>query len=143
MMEINLNASYDPFTEAFWTEKFHKSKCHSFVAIGLAEIIGYIFCDEEYIISFVIDEKYRGKGIGTQLIHHSLNTYKKPVNLHVRISNEKAQKLYHSLGFIEIETIKDYYIDPTEDAYKMEWAPSPKTKFEEYKKLNISPPISS
>ncbi|QKF94734.1 ribosomal RNA methyltransferase FtsJ domain protein [Fadolivirus algeromassiliense] len=136
MMEVNENSLPENYNREFWSQKFHEGKTHSFVAIGLGKVIGYIFCDDQSIISFAIDEMYRGKGIGKQLIHHCLNTYKSPVRLHVRVNNFTALKLYRSLGFTEAETLKDYYVEPVEDAYLMEWKPAG-VRYLEHHKMNI------
>lgn len=136
MMEINQKSLTENYEKDFWSTKFYEGKTHSFVAIGMGMVIGYIFCDKDTIISVAIDEKYRGKGIGRQLLNYCLNTYKTPVKLHVRINNEPALKLYRSLGFIETETLNEYYIDPIEDAYLMEWKPTG-VKYEENRKISI------
>jgi ribosomal-protein-alanine N-acetyltransferase len=136
IVKINERSLPENYHIDYWIQKFYESRVHSFVAIGLGEVIGYIFCDEINIISFVIDEKYRSKGIGKQLMYHCLNTYKFPVELHVRINNQHALNLYKSIGFIETEIIKDYYVKPVEDAYTMKWTPT-ENKFKENKKLNI------
>ncbi len=124
MIDINRASLPENYRVEVWKMKFYEGKNHSFVAIGAGSVIGYILCDEESIISFATAEKYRDKGIGRQLLHHCLNTYKTPIKLHVRTSNEPALKLYRSLDFIEKETIKDYYDSPVEDAYAMEWIPT-------------------
>ena len=41
------------------------------------------------------------------------------VSLEVRVSNDKAIKLYEKNGFININTRKNYYDDNHEDAYLM------------------------
>lgn len=60
---------------------------------------GYI----SYIYSMVIDEKYRGKGIGTELINEAIKTSKqqgmKRVELDSGFQREKAHEFYSKLGF--------------------------------------------
>lgn len=130
--EITLPENYD---KIFWEYKFHEAKQHSFVAIGMGEVIGYIFADDESIISFAILNKFCNKGVGKNLMHHCLNTYTKPVTLHVRISNKRAIHLYESIGFIYSKLITNYYNKPDEDAHEMTWFPG--TKHIEHKKINI------
>ena len=101
--KINEASLQENYPKSYWDEKFHEGKTHSFVAICLNQIIGYIFCADSNIMSFAIIEQYRNKGIGKQLMHCCLNTFDIAVTLHVRISNENAIKLYRSAGFVEID----------------------------------------
>ena len=137
MMELNQRALPENYNREFWSQKFYEGKTHSFVATWATLVIGYIFCDETTIISFAIDEKFRGKGLGKQLLYCCLNTYNKPVRLHVRVSNEIALKLYRSVGFVEEEKMSEYYSNPTEGAYQM-IRKLTNIKYEEKRKLNIT-----
>jgi len=60
---------------------------------------GYI----SYIYSMVIDEKYRGKGIGTELINEAIKRSKQQgmqrVELDSGFQREKAHEFYLKLGF--------------------------------------------
>lgn len=137
---INERCLPENYDFAFWEYKFHEASRsdgkHFFVAVCNSKILGYTFCDQEFVISVAIDEAFRNKGIGKHLLYHTLNTYTKPVHLHVRASNTVALKLYTSLGFYIEKTEKDYYPNPTEDGYLMVRNPTA-TKFPEIRKLNI------
>ena len=57
------------------------------------------------LVTGVIDESMRGKGLGRKLFFSLLNESKKISNtvlLEVLITNQSAQNLYKSLGFVEI-----------------------------------------
>lgn len=136
VMEVNQNSLPENYPKEYWILKFHEGKTHSFVATMASMIIGYIFCDNNTIISFAISEKYRGKGIGKHLIQNCLNTFQNPVTLHVRITNEPALKLYKSFGFIEKELLNEYYTNPVDDAYLMEWTPTD-VLYIGFKKINV------
>lgn len=118
----NLNRKCLPenYTKDFWIQKFNESKPHSFVAIFSGQIVGYIFTDNNFIISLAVDEKFRSKGIAKELTKHCLNTLKS-IKLQVRISNASAINLYNFFGFTIKKTIKSYYISPDEDGYVMKW----------------------
>lgn len=137
LMELNQKTLPENYDREFWVEKFHEGKIHSFVAIFAGQIIGYVFCDNDTIISLAIDEKFRNKGLGKQLLGNCLNTYNINVRLHVRVTNNIALKLYESFGFSEEQKLIDYYVDPIEDAYVMIWKPSG-TKYDVKRKLNIN-----
>jgi len=136
VMEVNQNSLPENYPKEFWVLKFYEGKTHSFVVTISCTVIGYIFCDNNSIISFAISEKYRGKGIGKCLMQNCLNTFEIPVTLHVRSHNEPALKLYRTFGFIEKETLIDYYINPVDNADLMEFT-STGYKYEEIRKLNI------
>lgn len=75
------------------------------------------------IASIAVYHKYRGKGIGTELITKALNNVrqfypnKKAVKLNVRVSNNVAINVYKKIGFTENQKIRNYYQD--EDAWEM------------------------
>lgn len=135
--KVNEECLAENYTREFWESKFHECKNHSFVAVYASDVIGYIFCDNKIIISFAILDKFRGKGIGKQLLYHCLNTLDNPVMLHVRVSNEAALKLYRLVGFQEDKKLIEYYKEPVEDAFEMKWLPDTKNKYVEMKKLKI------
>lgn len=135
VMTVNQDSLAENYIKEFWVLKFHEGKSHSFVATLSDTIIGYVFCDNNTVISFAISDKYRGKGIGRHLMQHCLNTFDISITLHVRVTNDHALKLYKSLDFEEKELLVEYYTDPVENAYLMEWKPS--KKYEEIRKLNI------
>jgi ribosomal-protein-alanine N-acetyltransferase len=90
-----------------------------YVALDHQRVIGYIVAtwdswpmEGPYVFSIAVLPKYRRRGIGKQLLEHIWDHPKRqgrPLSLHCRISNEAAQALYRSYGFIEIERLKDNY----------------------------------
>lgn len=60
---------------------------------------GYI----SYVYAMVVDEKYRGKGIGTGLINEAINKSRakgfKRIELDSGFPREQAHKFYEKLGF--------------------------------------------
>lgn len=91
------------------------------------EVIGYIIGylrdnDEGHIMSVAIDPDYRGKGIGTKLIREDMERLKEKgadrIGLEVRVSNNKAIKLYEGMNFHKTKRVKDYYQNG-EDAWYM------------------------
>ena len=90
-------------------------------------IIGYagawIIIDESHITNIAVLKEHRGQGIGrllTQgLMQYLSNLGAAYATLEVRRSNEVAQNLYKSLGFIKLGVRKRYYEDNGEDALIM------------------------
>lgn len=67
-----------------------------------------VLLDEIYL-----EEPYRNKGIGTNMIQNIINQYD-TIHLWVYKRNQKAISLYHKLGFqIESETDNRYYMKYT------------------------------
>ena len=93
----------------------------SFVLMSNSFVIGYCCVARNSVMSFAILSEFRGKGYGKMLINHTLEFLKskkwKYINLHVRVDNIIAQKLYQSVGFEISETVHKYY--GTIDGYKM------------------------
>lgn len=90
------------------------------------KIVGYISVwaldDKAEILNFCVDEKFRKKGIGNELLNYILNILKdknvKTLTLEVRESNENAIALYTKNGFIKGYIRYNYYKN-TENAIVM------------------------
>ena len=97
------------------------------VAEKEGKVIGYagawIILDESHITNIAVLKEKRGQGIGRQLTHGLMqylsNLGAAYATLEVRKSNEVAQNLYKSLGFIKLGVRKRYYEDNGEDALIM------------------------
>lgn len=89
------------------------------------EISGYIILKilqgESYILDFGIANEDRRKGIGKTLLQFAIDLSKskgaRGIVLDVKVDNEKAIKLYESMGFKKEHLKKNYYKDS--DAYLM------------------------
>jgi [ribosomal protein S18]-alanine N-acetyltransferase len=119
-----------PWTEtAFRNELLNNHFAKYIVAEQQGRIIGYcgvwVIIDEAHITNVAVHPEYQGQKIGWELMQSIIYLAQQSgavrMTLEVRISNERAQSLYHKLGF-EIQGIrKKYYSDNQEDAYIM-WA---------------------
>lgn len=91
------------------------------------ELIGYAgvwhIIDEAHIVNIAIDPQYQSKGYGRvllmKLLRFSLDSGMACATLELRESNEKARKLYESIGFKVASVRKKYYTDNAEDAIVM------------------------
>lgn len=91
------------------------------------KIIGYagawVILDESHITNIAVLKEHRGQGTGKRLTRDLLqylsNLGAAYATLEVRRSNEVAQNLYKSLGFIQLGVRKRYYTDNNEDALLM------------------------
>ncbi|MDD4309299.1 MAG: ribosomal protein S18-alanine N-acetyltransferase [Candidatus Cloacimonetes bacterium] len=92
-----------------------------------SELVGYIFYhgvgDEMVIINFAISPDFQGRGWGEFLLKESMQKMiesgVRRFFLDVRISNDKARRLYEKFGFVPMGTRKGYYTLPEEDALVM------------------------
>jgi len=79
--------------------------------------------DEGEVIQLAVNKGFRRKGFSTVLLNEVFSYCEKvcvkSVFLEVRISNSAAVSLYEKNGFIPIGKRKDYYSNPTEDAFVM------------------------
>lgn len=76
--------------------------------------------DYAEILTVVVDEKYRGLGIGFSLVKNILDISRcnstKTVSLEVRQGNDTAINLYKKLGFAPNGIRKNFYKNPSESA---------------------------
>ncbi len=127
--------------ESFRQEMERNKAARYLVALRDGRIVGYagawIILDESHITNIAVAEKERGKGIGRRLtealMQYISNLGAAYATLEVRVSNERAQHLYKSLGFVSVGKRKRYYEDNGEDAYLMvcEHMPDVEEDFEE------------
>lgn len=91
---------------------------HLLLATVQGEVVGYVYYEQTEdlkkgeISLLHVREDRRGKGYGTTLImkaiNHLINENLDQISINVRVENQKAQKLYKRLGFVEKETIYAY-----------------------------------
>ena len=113
--------------ESFRQELERNVAARYLVAETDGRIIGYagawIILDESHITNIAVAEAYRGRGVGRMLTEALLqllsNLGAAYATLEVRVSNERAQNLYRSLGFVSVGKRKRYYEDNQEDALLM------------------------
>ena len=127
--------------ESFRQEMERNKAARYLVALRDGRIVGYagawIILDESHITNIAVAEEERGKGIGRRLtealMQYISNLGAAYATLEVRVSNERAQHLYKSLGFVSVGKRKRYYEDNGEDAYLMvcEHMPDVEEDFEE------------
>jgi ribosomal-protein-alanine N-acetyltransferase len=102
---------------------------HAFIMVAESEgqIAGYsvfyLTPPESELPDIVVDEKYRGQGLGRLLMEKSIQELESrgvdTVFLEVRVSNTPARALYEHIGFEEIGVRKYFYSNPVEDAVCM------------------------
>ena len=90
-------------------------------------VVGYggmwFIVDEAHVTNIAIAKAHRGRGLGKLLMETMLQFAADSgmafMTLEVRRSNEVAQNLYRSHGFVDVGYRKRYYEDNHEDALIM------------------------
>ena len=116
-----------PWTREQLGESLQSGQYLFLVAEENGQVAGYAgllrVMDEGDVTNVVVDEAYRGKGLGTRLMAALLEEGRgcgmKEFTLEVRVSNQRAIRLYESLGFVQEGTRKRFYERPVEDALIM------------------------
>jgi ribosomal-protein-alanine N-acetyltransferase len=87
----------------------------------------WVVFEELRLMRLAVRELKRRQGVGRALATAALEWGRQRgvsrAMLEVRSSNEAAQRLYQSLGFLSSGVRRGYYSDPTEDAVLMEMNP--------------------
>lgn len=116
-----------PWSRDAFASEMRNVAARYLVAEKDGKIIGYagawIILDESHITNIAVLKEERGQGIGRALtaglLQYLSNLGAAYATLEVRKSNEVAQNLYKSLGFIRLGVRKRYYEDNGEDAFIM------------------------
>lgn len=116
-----------PWSEDGLRSELNNETAHFLVALTNNKVIGYIgvheICGEAYITNVAVFPEYRRLGIGETLIDAATSGAKARncdfISLEVRISNVPAIELYKKEGYNIVGQRKNFYSNPTEDAYIM------------------------
>lgn len=125
--KIEKNHFTTPWSLDSFIAQIKKDYSVSFTAHYLGKTIGYVCCDdisgEVFIGTIGVESEFQNKGIGTKLLNKVISYCQEHksdlLTLEVRISNEPAIKLYEKLGFENLGIRKNFYSNPTEDAFIM------------------------
>lgn len=132
-----------PWSRQSFYEEMTRNACARYLVAELPErgVVGFagvwVVMDEGHITNIAVQKEYRGLGIGraltAALMQYAANLGVVYMTLEVRRSNDIAQHVYLSHGFIQVGVRKKYYEDNGEDALFMvcDHLPSADPDFEE------------
>ena len=126
VLEVESESFTNPWTREMYTwELQNRSVCHVYV-LRTPDCAVAGFCafwlvfDEIHINNVAVRPAFRGRGLGSALLHHVLAEARRlgahRATLEVRSSNQGARRLYERLGFRVAGTRRNYYSHPVEDA---------------------------
>ena len=127
IMEIEKEAYPEPWTIGMFREEMRSKRSFFYSAWVADTLIGYsgfwLVLDEGHITSLTVRRDYRGYGYGREQLMHLLSVGDernvRAFTLEVRESNERARRLYESVGFRSVGMRKGYYSSTREDAIVM------------------------
>ena len=125
-MEVEHESFSNPWTRDMYDRELaNPDRCHVYVLrVPFCRVAGFcafwMVVGELHLNNVAMRPVFRGRGLGTILIHHALMVAAKRgtgrATLEVRASNERARRLYERLGFRLTGIRRGYYSHPREDA---------------------------
>jgi ribosomal-protein-alanine N-acetyltransferase len=117
----------DPWKEEMFYYEIEMKESYVLEDVSNNRIVAYLcgvaILDEYMITNIAVEQDKQSRGYASYLISSVLDKeFKsgcKNCYLEVRISNNKAIRLYEKLGFETMGIRKAYYSNPVEDAYLM------------------------
>jgi len=116
-----------PWSAGFFLQELRVPCARSLVAVVEGKTAGYVIYwllpSEVDVHNLAVHPAYRRQGVGRSLLRAVIDDARRHgscrVSLEVRKSNEAAQRLYQSLGFVAKGVRRGYYSDDGEDAVTM------------------------
>lgn len=129
IMEVELLSFTSPWSRYAFEGELTNHFARYLVVLLDHQIVGYggmwLIMDEAHVTNVAIHPKWRGYGLGAQLMEQlmaeAVASGAEHMTLEVRVSNHVAQSLYRRMGFTQHGLRKGYYSDNQEDALIM-WA---------------------
>jgi len=133
MVRIEEASFGDPWSEEVLRETIELFYETSFCAIAAGKMIGFVICglddtgEEIYghICTIATDPKYRGLGIGKDLMKHAevsvIARGATAMQLEVRESNVLAQQFYAKLSYRPVCVFQSYYANGEDAILMMKW----------------------
>eukprot|EP01012_Entosiphon_sulcatum_P028141 TRINITY_DN339_c0_g1_i1.p1 TRINITY_DN339_c0_g1~~TRINITY_DN339_c0_g1_i1.p1 ORF type:complete len:268 (+),score=19.39 TRINITY_DN339_c0_g1_i1:23-826(+) len=138
LMRIDLSEPYSIFTYRYfinnWPDLCFMAILNNSEDPAFRQVIGAVVCKLDYhkpgsiasirgyIAMLAVEKKYRGNGIGSQLVCNAIQTMIKKncdtVTLETEIVNRGALRLYENLGFVRDKRLHRYYLNGV-DAFRL------------------------
>ena len=140
LIDNELSEPYSIFTYRYFLKQW-PHLC--FLALDEERCFGVIVCKQEphkngmnrgYIAMLVVENEYRGLGVGSQLVRTAIEAMRvahaDEVSLEAEVSNTAAIALYEGLGFTRDKRLHAYYMS-NQDAFRLKLLLPPPPQEEE------------
>jgi len=127
--EIETRCYDTPWSRSMFAGEISKpsSICLGAFDEELGSLVGYLiisrYVDAWHVMNIAVDPTYQGRGVAKMLLEQLFDLTgadgRRGYTLEVRVSNDRAIKLYERLGFEPRGVRRGYYTDNREDALIM------------------------
>jgi [ribosomal protein S18]-alanine N-acetyltransferase len=122
-----------PWSRSMFAGELTKPSSISLGAFDGDLLVGYVivsrYVDAWHVMNIAVHPENRGRGVASALLERlfetTVNDMRRGYTLEVRISNERAIRLYERYGFKRRGVRRGYYTDNREDALIMWRDPQP------------------
>jgi ribosomal-protein-alanine N-acetyltransferase len=130
---IEQRAYHTPWSRSMFASELAKASSVCLGAFNGEQLIGYVvtsrYVDAWHVMNVAVDPDFRRRGIATLLLdrvfQQTKDDQRRGYTLEVRVSNDRAIRLYEKLGFVRQGIRRGYYTDNREDALIMWKDPEP------------------
>jgi len=131
--EIERRSYPTPWSRSMFAGELTKVSSISLGAFEEERLIGYVivsrYVDAWHVMNIAVHPQQRSRGVASALLERlfetTVNDMRRGYTLEVRISNERAIRLYERYGFKRRGVRRGYYTDNREDALIMWRDPQP------------------
>jgi ribosomal-protein-alanine N-acetyltransferase len=132
--EIERRSYPTPWSRSMFAGELTKVSSISLGAFEEERLIGYVivsrYVDAWHVMNIAVHPQQRSRGVASALLERlfeaTANDMRRGYTLEVRISNERAIRLYERYGFKRRGVRRGYYTDNREDALIMWRDPEPR-----------------
>lgn len=125
LMAIDAASFAKPWQAKQFARALRRPEVHGRIAVADGAIAGFavaeLGCGNVHIARFAVAPEHRRSGVGRRMarwyVSRFVDGFDAWVTLHVRERNLIGQKFWASCGFKAIEVVRDFYVNPSEDAY--------------------------
>jgi len=127
VMDIERDSFEFPRLEEDFIRCLRQRNCIGMVAEHEDRVVGFkiyeLYKNWIHVLNFAVGSEYRRRGVASQMIAKliaKLSTQRRNrILVEVRETNLDAQLFFREIGFRAVSLLRDYYEDPTEDAFRM------------------------